>query len=124
MAQPDKLTNIVLMGMGELFANYEAVKRTVKNTISPDGLNYSRRQLTLSAYGLVPKIEKLGRELPINLAVSLNAADDKTSNILDVFSHSKRAGALPLNMPLLRILTMALAMQLTWLSSSKMPWQR
>jgi len=82
MDQPDKLTNIVLMGMGEPLANYEPVARAVKNMISPDALDFSRRRVTLSTCGLVPELERLGRELPINLAVSLNAADDKTRNLL------------------------------------------
>jgi 23S rRNA (adenine2503-C2)-methyltransferase len=82
MDQPERLTNIVLMGMGEPLANYEAVARAVKNIISPDALNFSHRRVTLSTCGLVPEIERLGRELPINLAVSLNAADDVTRNLL------------------------------------------
>ncbi|MBW1716397.1 MAG: 23S rRNA (adenine(2503)-C(2))-methyltransferase RlmN [Deltaproteobacteria bacterium] len=82
MDQPDRLTNIVLMGMGEPLANYEAVAKAVKNIISPDALNFSRRQVTLSTCGLVPEIQRLGRELPVNLAVSLNAADDETRNLI------------------------------------------
>jgi 23S rRNA (adenine2503-C2)-methyltransferase len=82
MKDPEELTNIVLMGMGEPLANYEAVKRAVKNMIAPDGLNFSRRRITLSTCGLIPEIERLGRELPVNLAVSLNAADDQTRNTL------------------------------------------
>jgi len=78
MDQPERLTNIVLMGMGEPLANYDAVTRAIRNIISPDALNFSRRRVTLSICGLVPEIERLGREVPINLAVSLNAADDKT----------------------------------------------
>jgi 23S rRNA (adenine2503-C2)-methyltransferase len=82
MDQPHKLTNIVFMGMGEPLANYEAVKRAVQNIISADALNYSRRRVTLSSCGLVPEIERLGKELPVKLAVSLNAADDKTRDLL------------------------------------------
>jgi 23S rRNA (adenine2503-C2)-methyltransferase len=82
MAQPQKLTNIVLMGMGEPLANYRAVTRAIRNIISSDGLNFSRRRVTLSTCGLVPGIQRLGEELPINLAVSLNAADDDTRNRL------------------------------------------
>jgi 23S rRNA (adenine2503-C2)-methyltransferase len=80
--QPEKLTNIVFMGMGEPLANFEAVKKAVNNIISPGALNFSRRRVTLSTCGLVPEIERLGKDLPINLAVSLNAGDDKTRNIL------------------------------------------
>jgi 23S rRNA (adenine2503-C2)-methyltransferase len=82
MDHPDRLTNIVLMGMGEPLANYDAVTRAIRNILSPDALSFSRRRVTLSTCGLVPEIERLGRELPINLAVSLNAADDKTRCLL------------------------------------------
>jgi len=82
MDQPQELTNIVLMGMGEPLANYEAVTRAIRNIISSDGLDFSRRRVTLSTCGLVPEIQRLGKELPINLAVSLNAADDDTRNRL------------------------------------------
>ena len=82
MDQPSKLTNIVFMGMGEPLANFEAVKKAVKNILSQDALNFSRRRVTLSTCGLVPGIERAGRELPVKLAVSLNAADDETRNLL------------------------------------------
>jgi 23S rRNA (adenine2503-C2)-methyltransferase len=82
MKEPAKLTNIVFMGMGEPLANFEAVKKAVKNILSPDALNFSRRRVTLSTCGLVPDIERAGRELPVKLAVSLNAADDETRNLL------------------------------------------
>ena len=80
--QPEKLTNIVFMGMGEPLANFEAVKKAVNNIISPGALKFSRHRVTLSTCGLVPEIERLGKDLPVNLAVSLNAGDDKTRNIL------------------------------------------
>jgi len=80
--QPENLTNIVFMGMGEPLANFEAVKKAVNNIISPGALNFSRRRVTLSTCGLVPEIERLGKDFPINLAVSLNAGDDKTRNML------------------------------------------
>jgi len=82
MAHPQRLTNVVLMGMGEPLANYEAVLTAVKNLISEDGLNLSHRRVTLSTSGLVPQMERLGRDVTINLAVSLNAADDKTRSFL------------------------------------------
>jgi len=82
MDEPEKLTNIVFMGMGEPLANFDAVKKAVHNMISEDGLNFSHRRVTLSTCGLIPQIERLGRELPINLAISLNAADDATRNVL------------------------------------------
>jgi 23S rRNA (adenine2503-C2)-methyltransferase len=79
---PSRLTNIVFMGMGEPLANYEAVARAVKNIISADGLDFSHRRVTLSTCGLVPGIIRLGAELTVNLAVSLNAADDETRSFL------------------------------------------
>jgi 23S rRNA (adenine2503-C2)-methyltransferase len=80
--QPKRLTNIVLMGMGEPLANYGEVTKAIRNIISSDGLNLSRRRVTLSTCGLVPELERLGKDLPINLAVSLNAADDSTRSHL------------------------------------------
>jgi 23S rRNA (adenine2503-C2)-methyltransferase len=82
MQEPEKLTNIVFMGMGEPLANFQAVKKAVRNIISQDALNFSHRRVTLSTCGLIPEIKRLGRELPINLAISLNAADDATRNLL------------------------------------------
>lgn len=82
MDAPDQLTNIVLMGMGEPLANYDAVIRAVGNIIASDGMNFSTRKVTLSTCGLVPQIKMLGSDITVNLAVSLNAADDKTRNLL------------------------------------------
>ena len=82
MKDPDRLTNIVLMGMGEPLANYDAVLRALDNLIAEDGMNFFHRTVTLSTCGLVPQIQKLGQETKVNLAVSLNAADDETRNYL------------------------------------------
>ncbi len=82
MDNPEKLTNIVLMGMGEPLANYENVVTAVNNIIDDNALNFSRRKVTLSTSGLVPFINKLGEDTPVNLAVSLNAGDDETRNRL------------------------------------------
>ena len=82
MDDPNRLTNIVFMGMGEPLANYEAVKRAVINLMDDGGLNFSRRKITLSTCGLVPEMERWGREMNIKLAVSLNAADDNTRSLL------------------------------------------
>ena len=82
MSEPDRLTNIVFMGMGEPLANYDAVVRALGNLISEEGMNFSHRTVTLSTCGLVPRIRRLGREVRVNLAVSLNAADDETRSFL------------------------------------------
>jgi len=78
----DQVRNIVFMGMGEPLANYEAVRKTAINLINDDGLNLSRRRITLSTCGLVPGIERLGREMNIKLAVSLNAPNDEIRDVL------------------------------------------
>ena len=82
MSEPDRLTNIVLMGMGEPLANYDAALKAMGNLIAADGMNLSHRRVTLSTCGLVPQIERLGRDITVNLAISLNAADDKTRDVL------------------------------------------
>jgi 23S rRNA (adenine2503-C2)-methyltransferase len=82
MNDPERLTNLVLMGMGEPLANYDAVVKALDNLMSEDGMNFSHRTVTLSTCGLVPEIKKLGRDTRVNLAVSLNAADDKTRGYL------------------------------------------
>jgi 23S rRNA (adenine2503-C2)-methyltransferase len=71
------LTNIVLMGMGEPLANYKNVIQALDMiTDGNSGLKFSTRRVTLSTAGLVPKLVDLGRDSQVNLAVSLNAADD------------------------------------------------
>jgi len=82
MDTPDRLTNIVLMGMGEPLANYDAVIKAVGNLVSGDGMNFSHRKITLSTCGLVPQMRRLGKDVTINLAISLNAADDETRDFL------------------------------------------
>jgi 23S rRNA (adenine2503-C2)-methyltransferase len=76
------LTNIVLMGMGEPLDNFENVARALKSLLSPRGMGFSHRHVTLSTAGLLPEMKELGQLLPVNLAVSLNAADDATRNQL------------------------------------------
>jgi 23S rRNA (adenine2503-C2)-methyltransferase len=82
MEDPDRLTNLVLMGMGEPLANYDAVVKALDNLIAEDGMNFSHRTVTLSTCGLVPQIQRLGKDTRVNLAVSLNAADDETRSRL------------------------------------------
>ncbi|MFH1673898.1 MAG: 23S rRNA (adenine(2503)-C(2))-methyltransferase RlmN [Pseudomonadota bacterium] len=77
-----KLTNIVLMGMGEPLANYDNVIAALRVFTSNNGLQFSNRKVTLSTAGLVPGIEQLGRDITVNLALSLNAADNEKRNFL------------------------------------------
>jgi 23S rRNA (adenine2503-C2)-methyltransferase len=78
-ARGDRVSHVVYMGMGEPFNNYEATIASVRELIEKDGFGISPRRLTISTCGVVPKIDALAAEdLPINLAVSLHAADDQT----------------------------------------------
>lgn len=76
------LTNIVFMGMGEPLANYSSVIQAIRTLVGPNGLQFSGRRVTLSTSGLVPKLDDLGQAVTVNLAVSLNAADNETRNKL------------------------------------------
>jgi 23S rRNA (adenine2503-C2)-methyltransferase len=82
MPNPDLLRNIVFMGMGEPLNNYHRVLEAINNIISEDAMNFSHRKVTVSTCGLAPMIRRLGRETTVNLAVSLNAADDETRDLL------------------------------------------
>jgi 23S rRNA (adenine2503-C2)-methyltransferase len=82
MKEPDRMTNIVLMGMGEPLANYDAVVKALRILVSENGANFSHRKVTLSTCGLVPQMKKLGEDITVNLAISLNAADDDTRSFL------------------------------------------
>lgn len=74
---PQTLTNVVFMGMGEPFANYDRWWRAVERLHDPQGFNLGARSMTVSTVGLVPGIRRLaGEPLPINLAISLHAPDD------------------------------------------------
>lgn len=73
----ERLTNVVLMGMGEPLANYEASLEAIHRLNHPDGFRLGQRHITLSTVGLVPEIYRLAREkLQITLAVSLHGATD------------------------------------------------
>ena len=76
-AENQKLTNIVYMGMGEPFLNYEATMDSVRRLMDQQGLNFGARRITISTVGIIPKIEQFTEEnLQVNLAVSLHAADN------------------------------------------------
>ena len=73
-----RISNIVLMGIGEPLDNYENVIRFIKAVNNENGLNISMRDITLSTCGLVDKIYKLmEEELPITLTISLHAPNDE-----------------------------------------------
>src|SRR6056297_3449036 len=78
-----RLTNIVLMGMGEPLANYENVRHAIDiMTDNRIGLQLSHRRVTLSTAGVVPRLKDLARDTNIRLAVSLNASDNETRSHL------------------------------------------
>jgi 23S rRNA (adenine2503-C2)-methyltransferase len=82
-AQGEHVTNVVLMGMGEPFHNYEQTMAAIDRLNHPEGLNLGARRFTLSTVGLVPQIKRFTRERrQVNLAVSLHAADDELRNSL------------------------------------------
>lgn len=74
----NRISNIVLMGMGEPLLNYENTLRAVRILYADDGMNFSARKVTLSTAGIAPMMEQLGRDIEISLAISLHAVNDKT----------------------------------------------
>jgi 23S rRNA (adenine2503-C2)-methyltransferase len=81
-----RLSNLVLMGMGEPFANYGNVMEAVRRLMTPEsdaGFGLGARRITISTVGLIPGIEKFAAEdTQVNLAVSLHAATDELRNRL------------------------------------------
>ncbi|MBM3144111.1 MAG: 23S rRNA (adenine(2503)-C(2))-methyltransferase RlmN [Chloroflexi bacterium] len=76
--QGERVTNIVIMGMGEPLHNYAAAMQAIRRLNHPEGMNLGARRFTLSTVGLPPRIRQLAREdMQINLAISLHAADDE-----------------------------------------------
>jgi 23S rRNA (adenine2503-C2)-methyltransferase len=67
------LTNIVMMGMGEPLYNFDNVRDALRIVMDGDGLALSKRRITLSTSGVVPKMAQAGEEIGVNLAVSLHA---------------------------------------------------
>lgn len=77
-----KVSNVVMMGMGEPLLNFENVKQALLVALSDDGVGLSRRRVTLSTSGVVPAIARTGDELNIALAISLHAVNDELRNEL------------------------------------------
>ena len=77
------ITNIVLMGMGEPLSNYKNSLKAIELMVHPDAFNFSSRRITLSTVGLLPELERLGKEkTPFRLAISLNASNEETRSLL------------------------------------------
>lgn len=72
--EPDHITNIVFMGMGEPLSNYANLMQAIRVLHDPEGLNIGARKITVSTVGVPAKMRQLAEEeLPINLAISLHA---------------------------------------------------
>lgn len=86
-ANGEKVTNIVLMGMGEPFHNYDATMKAIDLLGDPNGFGLGARRFTISTVGLVPMIKRFADEKrQVNLAISLHAVDD-----------SERSSLMPVN---------------------------
>lgn len=70
------IDNVVMMGMGEPLQNYDALVPALRIMLDDHGYGLSRRRVTVSTSGVVPMIERLQRDCPVALAVSLHAPDD------------------------------------------------
>jgi len=80
-----RVTNIVMMGMGEPLYNFDNVKKALEIIMDEEGIQLSRRRITLSTSGVVPHMERCGKEIGVNLAVSLHAVrNDVRSDIMPI----------------------------------------
>jgi 23S rRNA (adenine2503-C2)-methyltransferase len=76
------LSNIVLMGMGEPLYNFENVRDAMKIAMDPEGIQLSRRRITLSTSGIVPEIHRTAAEIGCMLAVSFHGTTDEVRDKL------------------------------------------
>lgn len=82
-ADNERLSNVVMMGMGEPFHNYDATIAALRRLTNPDAFGIGQRHLTVSTVGLVPAINKFAEEaLQVRLAISLHAATDEERSAL------------------------------------------
>jgi len=81
-AENRRITNVVMMGMGEPLYNFDNVKAALLIVADGDGLALSKRRITLSTAGVVPMIARAGTEIGSSLAISLHAARDELRDVL------------------------------------------
>src|SRR5262245_26616630 len=81
-AENRRITNVVMMGMGEPLYNFDNVKAALAIIADGDGLALSKRRITLSTAGVVPMIGRAGSEIGSSLAISLHAARDEVRDVL------------------------------------------
>lgn len=77
LPEDTRITNVVMMGMGEPLHNYDNLVTALRTYLAEDALNFSHRKITVSTVGLVTAMQKLADELPVNIAVSLNATTEE-----------------------------------------------
>lgn len=77
-----KITNLVIMGMGEPLLNYDEVLKFLNIAVHQKGLCFAPRRVTVSTSGIAPMIARLGKETKVNLAISINATTDEVRNRL------------------------------------------
>ncbi len=84
----ERISNVVMMGIGEPLDNYDHVLRFLRLVNHPDGLNIGYRHISLSTCGIVPRIYDLAKEdMPITLSVSLHAATDEARSEIMPINH-------------------------------------
>ncbi|GCB03050.1 dual-specificity RNA methyltransferase RlmN [Ralstonia sp. SET104] len=76
------ITNVVMMGMGEPLLNYDAVVPALRMMLDDNAYGLSRRRVTVSTSGVVPMMDRLARDVPVALAVSLHASNDALRDML------------------------------------------
>ncbi|MBB4211072.1 23S rRNA m(2)A-2503 methyltransferase [Rhodothalassium salexigens DSM 2132] len=72
-----RVTNIVMMGMGEPLYNFDNVKKALQIVMDEQGIQMSRRRITLSTSGVIPEMRRCGAEIGVNLAVSLHGVSNE-----------------------------------------------
>jgi 23S rRNA (adenine2503-C2)-methyltransferase len=80
--ESERITNVVFMGMGEPLANYDALLEAIEALRADWGQGLSARRITVSTVGLLPQLERLVRDSPVNIAVSLSATTDERRGAL------------------------------------------
>jgi len=88
VGEDHRISNLVLMGMGEPLHNLDNLVPALTVALDDDAMNFSHRKITVSTVGLVPQMVKLAEALPVNLAVSLNATTEEQR--LEVMPITKR----------------------------------
>ncbi|MCL1623760.1 23S rRNA (adenine(2503)-C(2))-methyltransferase RlmN [Moraxella sp. Tifton1] len=81
-ARENRVTNVVMMGMGEPLLNYQPVVKSMSLMLDDHAFGLSKRRVTLSTSGIVPKMYELAKDIDVSLAISLHAPNDELRNEL------------------------------------------